>query len=103
LEAVDAFADRDALRAWPQPSASAPETTHFAAGQFLPADDAHAIPGEIGLTRRFDYRAGLAYYDGQSGAVLGAFRTHPDLDGCMLLHVNSDPEGRYAVVVARKS
>jgi hypothetical protein len=102
-EAVEAFADRDALRAWLQASAFAPETTLFAAGQFLPADDAHAIPGEIGLTRRFDYRAGLAYYDGQSGAVLGAFRTHPDLDGCMLLHVNSDPEGRYAVFVARKS
>ena len=90
------------LIAWLKARNFAPESTLFAPGQFLPPADASAIAAEIGFTRTFAYREGLAYYDGQSGAALGAFKRASDLDGATLAHVNADPEGRYAAFVARR-
>ena len=102
LETVEAFADHAALIAWLKARNFASESTLFAPGQFLPPADAGAIAAEIGFTRTFAYREGLAYYDGQSGAALGAFKRASDLDAATLAHVNADPEGRYAAFVARR-
>jgi hypothetical protein len=102
LEAAEALADRAALTAWLRGRGLNPAHTLFAAGQFLAPADAAAIAREAGLTRTFSYRDGLAYYDGQAGAALGAFMAAPGQAGCVLAHVNGDAEGRYAVFVARK-
>lgn len=102
LETVEAFTDRAALIAWLKARDFAPETTLLAPGQFLSDADAAAIAAEISLTRTFAYRADLAYYDGQAGGALGAFKSANDLDGCTLTHINADPEGRYALFVARR-
>lgn len=102
LDAAEAFADRAALIAWLIARGLDPARTLFAAGQFLTPGDAAAIQSEARLTRVFAYREGLAYYDGQAGAALGAFKHARDLDGCTMAHINGDAEGRYAVFVARR-
>mgnify|MGYP000869497520 CR=1 FL=1 len=103
LEAVEAFADRDALAAWLKRQSFAPEKTLLAEGQYLAPADARALRGETALTRAFAYRESLAYYDGQAGAALGAYRATADLDGTALAHINGDAEGRFAAIVARRS
>ena len=103
LEAAEFFPDRAGLLTWLSEQAFDPAKTLYAPGQFLSEDEAAAIAREAGFSRRFTYRADLAYYDGQAGAALGRFRDAHDLDAEALAHVNSDPEGRYAVFVARRA
>jgi len=103
LTSVEAFADRQSLAAWLKNQDFAPEKTVLAPGQYLSTADAQALRAETALTRTFAYRERLAYYDGQAGAVLGAYRAASDLDGTALAHVNGDAEGRFAAILARRS
>lgn len=102
LEAVEAFSDRESLSAWLQSLHFAPERLLLAQGQYLSAADFEALQRQTGAARQFDYRNGRAYYDGQAGAALGAFRAASNGAGEALAHLNADPEGRYAVFVARR-
>jgi len=102
LEAAEAFPDRAAALAWLRARRLDAEKTLFASGQYLDPADAAALQNEAGVSRSFAYREGLAYYDGQAGAVLGAFQARAEFDGCALAHLNADPEGRYAVLLARR-
>jgi hypothetical protein len=100
LEAVEVFADRAALLDWLRKLDRA--RTLLALGQFLNPADAASIQRDTGLTRTFAYRDGLAYYDGQAGAAIGAFRLAGDLDGAAMAHINADAEGRYAAFIVRR-
>lgn len=102
LEAVEAFPDRAAALAWLKSQRFDPEKTLFAPGQYLTPADAIALQQEAGLSRTFAYREKLAHYDGQAGAALSAFAADAALDGSSMIHLNGDPEGRYAVVAARR-
>lgn len=102
LEAVEAFADRAAAVAWLKAQRFDPEKTLLAAGQYLSPADAAAFQSEAGISRTFAYRESLAYYDGQAGAAFSAFAADAALDGWRMIHLNGDPEGRYAVFSARR-
>lgn len=103
LETVETFADSAALQAWMAAQGFTPDRTLLAAGQYVAPETAASLQAETGLFHAFAYRDDLAYYDGQAGAALGAFKAAPALDGRRLVHVNSDPEGRFAVFVARRA
>lgn len=102
LDAVEAFPDRAAALAWLKAQRFDAAHTVFAPGQYLTPADAAALQQEAGISRTFAYRAKLDYYDGQAGAALSAFAADPALDGSAMIHLNGDPEGRYAVFAARR-
>lgn len=101
LLAAKHFADRAALFAWLELQSLDESDCVFAAGQFLSADDAADIRARCGLSRAFEYRRERAYYDSQSGAVIEAFLRN-DFAAKNLLHINSDPGGRYSVMWVRR-
>lgn len=74
--------------------------TLLAPGQHLSAATAWAILEKGGLKGEFTYRESLPYYDSQIGAAIEHFiaSTLP-----ALLHVNSDPSGRFSVVLIERS
>ena len=96
LKAVEMFADREALLAWIAGLGLDLDETLFASGQYLARGEADAIQAAAGLTRVLGYREGRAYYDCQAGAVVSAFLAGGQ--GQALLHVNGDPDGRYAAM-----
>jgi hypothetical protein len=97
LGAVEFFESADDLFAWWRRAGSDPARTAFAPGQFLGAEQAAAIHAKLGLGQVFNYRAERGYYDGQSGAVVGAFlREQSGTDA--VLHVNADASGRLAAI-----
>lgn len=65
------------------------------AGQF---GDGEAFLRDAGIPAAFDYRSGRAHYDSQSGAAISAFL---ERGAGALVHVNADPDGRFAVMCAR--
>ena len=81
----------------------APRARALAAGQYLDAADFTALQGETGLAQTFGYREGRAYYDGQAGAALGAFVESGETAGQTICHLNGDPEGRYAMILAHRA
>jgi hypothetical protein len=98
LLAARHFSEREALLQWldalPQPA-----QTTFAAGQFLAAADAAALAPRFAEV--FDYRAGRGYYDSQSAAAISAWLQAPAAQP-FLLHLNGDPEGRYAALLVAR-
>jgi hypothetical protein len=101
LLAVRNFIDADALHAWLRQQ-SWDGNCLFASGQFMQDEETYALAQQYGLTQRFEYRRRRAYYDCQSGAVIGEFLRDASLARRQLLHVNRDPSGRYAAMwVAR--
>jgi hypothetical protein len=71
LLAVEHFVDRDALRTW---LAKQPIDAGWvlATGQFVPIAEAAEWAARLEI-ERFDYRNDRAYYDSQSGAVIGEY------------------------------
>lgn len=68
-----------------------------AVGQF---GENEAFLRDAGVSEIFDYRAGSAHYDSQSGAAISSFL---DAGSGALLHVNADPDGRHGVMLVRKT
>jgi hypothetical protein len=99
LSAVELFPDRGALTAWAAGQALDGETV-FAAGQHLPDGEAEALRTALGLGPILTYREGRPYYDCQAGAVIGAFLSGGR--GRTLLHLNRDPQGRWAAILVRR-
>ncbi|MDZ4776806.1 MAG: hypothetical protein SGJ23_08480 [Alphaproteobacteria bacterium] len=91
ITAAAVFGDRAAALGL----ARAGSATAGATGQF---GDGAAFLHDAGLPETFDYRAGRAHYDSQSGAVISAFL---DKGSGALVHVNADPDGRYGVMLVR--
>ncbi|MEX1032720.1 MAG: beta-ketoacyl synthase chain length factor [Cellvibrionaceae bacterium] len=72
----------------------------LAPGQHLSETDANRIAELIGTTACFDYSRNLPYYDSQTGAAIEQFIRERNEPG--MLHVNSDPAGRYSVVLVER-
>ncbi len=102
LAAVEAFPDRNALEAWLDGQSFAPGRTLLAQGQYLADDDFRALQNKTGVTNSLGYRDSLDFYAGQAGAALAGFIAHPDTEMTTVAHLNGDPEGRYALFVARR-
>jgi hypothetical protein len=100
LPAVALLPDRQALLAWIAAQDLDPAGTVLAAGASIDPADFEALRAETGLSEVFDYRSGRAYYDSQAGAAISAFLNNGTAS--VLLHLNSDPDGRYAVILARR-
>jgi hypothetical protein len=98
LLATEPFMDATALRAWLSQQVI-DRNCLLATGQFMPATETVQWQRELELDI-FGYRAGRAYYDSQSGAVLGEF-LRSDRQGS-LLHLNRDPSGRYSAMLLSK-
>jgi len=97
LLAAEHCVDEAALRAW-LARQSLERSWHLATGQFMSAEEASEWQRELGM-QPFDYRAGRAYYDSQSGAAIGEYLRR---EQGTLLHLNRDPGGRYSVMVVEK-
>jgi 3-oxoacyl-(acyl-carrier-protein) synthase len=94
LLVAESFVDASALRAWLGEQVFDSETW-LACGQFMPHAEVDAWHRELQM-QSFDYRAGRAYYDSQSGAAIGEFLRR---SRGTLLHLNRDPSGRYSAVI----
>jgi hypothetical protein len=99
LLAAKHFVDRDGLTAWLATQAIDRDWV-LATGQFMPAHEAQEWTKQLQL-EVFDYRKDRAYYDSQSGAVLGEYLRSADTR--TLLHLNCDPSGRYSVMIAKSN
>jgi hypothetical protein len=99
ITSAEMLADVEALERWMRTHAS--EAAMVAIGQCADADEVATIAARAGVTRRFDYLGGRAYYDSQSGDAAAAFLSRRPADATTLLHVNYDAEGRFAVFAVR--
>lgn len=102
LSAVEFFNSAADLQAWFLRQGLEATNTALAPGQFLDGADAAAISRELGLGQVFNYRDGRGYYDGQGGALVGAFLRGGGDGAEAVLHVNAEPGGRLAVMLARR-
>jgi hypothetical protein len=93
--------DQPSLLDWIRRQALPAGGCSISGGQFLADGELSAIQRDCGIGQRFEYRAGRAYYDSQSGAAVGEFVRSAD-PGRLLLHINSDPSGRYCAVLMRR-
>jgi hypothetical protein len=98
LVAAEHFVDRDALNAWLE-AQSIDRHWLLATGQFMSTHEASEWADQLKLDV-FDYRKDRAYYDSQSGAVLGEYLRGAETR--TLLHLNRDPSGRYSAMVAKR-
>jgi len=98
IRAAAILPDREALLAWIAGQALDAASLHLAQGQWLDDAGFAALRSELGGPPSFDYRAGRPYFDSQAAAAIGAF-LDSGLSGT-LLHINADPDGRYAVMLA---
>ncbi len=99
---VEFFTSLGDLAAWFGRQGVGADSTAFSQGQFLADGEAAAIRRELGLRKAFNYRAGRGYYDCLSGALVSAF-LRSEADGASaVLHINADPDGRLAVMLARR-
>lgn len=99
LTAVELFSDHEALQTWLS-SLNLNSDTVFAAGQHLSSQDAARLQTMAGLTKTLNYRATRPYYDCQAGAAISSFLSGQD--GAAMLHVNCDPNGRFAAMLVRR-
>jgi hypothetical protein len=101
LLATESFIDVDALHAWLQ-AQSLGRHCLLSGGQFISTAEVDDIALRYGLSERFEYRHQRAYYDSQSGAVIGALLRDASLTGRQMLHINRDLSGRYGVIWVEK-
>lgn len=92
------FCDEAELKTW-LASHSFCAGTVLAPGQHLSADLAAAFIEMAGLSGEFAYRDALPRYDSQLGAAIEQFIA-ADLPA--MLHVNSDPSGRFSVALVEQ-
>lgn len=100
LHAARHFPDRDALLLWLDDRQLPAGRCQLSVGQFMAAADVAAVCEASGITDVLDCRQGRAYYDSQSGAVIGEF-LRGSASGS-LLHVNADPPYSYSVLLLER-
>jgi hypothetical protein len=99
VETLMSFPDRNALLEWLQLRVMPTTNLFISAGQFLAAHDFDLLCGSQTNLQKFDYRQQRGFYQSQSGAAITEF-LNASQSGDTLLHINSDPLGRYTVFVA---
>jgi hypothetical protein len=102
IGAVEFFASAAELALWFARQGLDAAAVAFSQGQFLADGGAAAIQRELGLPQAFNYRSGRGYYDCQSGALVSAFLEAGGDGASAVLHVNGNPDGRLAVMLARR-
>lgn len=95
IRSMEFLSGAEALAAWMKSQAPDPSRAALAIGQFAIDGAVRDAGHAAGVDAVFDYRAGLAYYDSQSGASVGAFLAS-DIEADVLLHVNMDERGAFA-------
>lgn len=98
--AVENFPDVDAMQAWLEQNDFGKECA-VSGGQFLGDDEFDELSRKNSFARVFSYRDDRAYYDSQSGAVIGEF-LRANSSEAQLIHINRDPSGRYCVMQIQK-
>jgi len=93
------FDNRDALLEWVKQKQSDDLALSF--GQHIDAAEQNRLQSLIGHNQLFDYRKHRAYYDSHSGAVIGEF-LRSDCIAQTLLHINTDSDGRYSVMLVKR-
>lgn len=100
--AIHNFSSWDKLRPWlEKENKIINEDTMLAPGQHLPKQDCDRILASTGISKVFSYRQTLPHYDSQTGAAIDLFVREGKHIGSML-HVNSDPSGRYSVLLMER-
>lgn len=92
--------DRAALLHWIAQRRLPGDRTWLSGGQFFASFELESLARACGSRRNFAYRAQRAYYDSHSGAAIAEFLREAPADH-YLLHINSDPEGRYSAMLAK--
>lgn len=95
IRSVEFLPDAEALAAWMKSQAPDPTRAVLGVGQFAVDGVVRNAGSAVGVEAVFDYRAGRAYYDCQSGAAIPAFLAS-SMDADVLLHVNMDERGAFA-------
>jgi hypothetical protein len=98
VTAIESLASLERLREWLS-GRHFKQSTLLAVGQHLKTSEAELICGWTGM-ELFDYRASLPHYDSQTGAALEAFIA--DRQEAAMLHINSDPAGRYSLILVER-
>lgn len=98
LTAIANFPSGEDLEQWLK-QGSLHTDTLFAAGQYLSEEDGKRFASAAGLESYFRYRDNLPYYDSPTGAAIDLFtqRREP-----AMLHINSDPSGRYSLLLVER-
>jgi hypothetical protein len=96
IRSIEFLPDVEALADWMKAQAPDPSRAAVAIGQFAVDGVVRNAASAAGVTGLFEYRTGRAYYDSQSGAAVSAF-LDSGFDADVLLHVNMDDRGAFAV------
>lgn len=99
LLAAQHFDNKELLIEWVKQESPGKLALSF--GQHLNATEQRFLATQINHEVIFDYRKDRAYYDSQSGAVIGEF-LRSDCAAQALLHINADDDGRYNVMMAAR-
>lgn len=95
VRSVEFLSGSEALAGWMKSQAPDPSRAVLAIGQFAVDGVVRDAGSAVGVSKVFDYRAGHAYYDCQSGGAVGAFLAS-DIEADVMLHVNMDERGAFA-------
>jgi hypothetical protein len=90
------FSDRAGLCRWIKEQVVPAELIHYCAGQFMQPADSVAVLTECEIKNQFNYPMNDGFYDCRSGAAINYFQSAFAGEEKYLLHVNSDPLGRYS-------
>lgn len=102
IESVRTFIDKDELNTWVRSIRSEHIDLFCSGGQFIGVENFLTLRRDNELAQELIYRnRDLGYYDSQSGGVIAEFIQADNRDAT-LLHINSDPLGRYIAVLARR-
>ncbi|MCW8196834.1 hypothetical protein F6455_18740 [Proteobacteria bacterium 005FR1] len=99
VTALENFASLERLREWLSERNFRKDSV-LAPGQHFTVCDAEELCAGTGM-QTFDYRASLPHYDSQTGAAIEAFLE--EREERAMLHINSDPAGRYSVILIERS
>lgn len=99
ISAIRNFSSWETLRRWLEESRLGVDTV-LAPGQHLGQPDCERILAWSGITHVFSYRKNLPHYDSQTGKGIENFVR--DGEASRMLHVNSDPSGRYSVLLLER-
>ncbi len=99
IDDIQYCSNRDKLINWLE-AKSFPADTVLGVGQHLSKTDASMIMNKTNFQSRFDYIDPDGYYDSPTGE--GVVRFINEHSAPMMLHVNSDPSGRFTVFVVSR-
>jgi len=98
VRAVQSTVDQAELMKWIDAQAVNRSDCWLSQGQYVRPQDLSSIQARTPLERIFEYRDRDIHHSSESGAVIASF-AHTGEIGHSLLHINSDPLGRYVAML----